>query len=139
MLASPSLLCQMRGFLEERYPRLAFAFDISAPAAAGQPGGGSRNTAAPRVNGVALSWRNGQAVYVPIAGEQHERELVAELAALFGSGRLEKATWDLKSQLAALCRAYGPVATAVFGQGAGGTEGVGLAVQIAGWPLCYAP
>jgi hypothetical protein len=57
-----------------------------------------------RVEGVALCWRDGQAVYVPIRGTP---ELLAELAPLFGSRKLEKATFDLKSQLAQLVRAHG--------------------------------
>lgn len=40
-----------------------------------------------RLEGVALSWRDGQAVYVPVHGQP---ELLAELAPLFASPRLEK-------------------------------------------------
>jgi hypothetical protein len=57
-----------------------------------------------RLDGVALAWRAGQAAYVPLHGRA---DLLAELAPLFGCGGLEKATWDLRGQLAALKRLLG--------------------------------
>ena len=71
-----------------------------------------------RLEGVALSWRDGQAFYVPL----HQRpDLAAELAPLFATPALEKATWDLRGQLAALLKALGP--------GALGTPQVALATE----------
>lgn len=57
-----------------------------------------------RLEGVAVSWRSGQAFFVPL----HRRpELLAELAPLFACPELEKATWDLRGQLAALVKLLG--------------------------------
>ncbi|KAL4428417.1 hypothetical protein ABPG75_002506 [Micractinium tetrahymenae] len=57
-----------------------------------------------RLEGVAISWRSGQACFVPL----HRRpDLVAELASLFACPCLEKATWDLRGQLAALAKLLG--------------------------------
>jgi hypothetical protein len=57
-----------------------------------------------RLDGVAISWCNGQAFYVPL----HRREdLLAELSPLFRCPRLEKATWDLRGQMAALAKLLG--------------------------------
>lgn len=65
-----------------------------------------------RLEGVALSWRSGQAFYVPL----HRRpDLLAELAPAFASPVVEKATWDLRGQLSRLVR--------VLGRGVLGTPG----------------
>ena len=71
---------------------------------------------------MAISWRNGQAIYVPL----HRRpELLAALAPLFAAPGLEKATWDLRAQLAALAR--------VLGRGALGIPGAPTAGEWRRW------
>lgn len=77
------------------------------------------------MDGVALCWRDGQAVYIPIHGQPPE--LLSELVQLFGSPKLEKATFALKQQLAALLRAFGPRAL-----GGGGGDGGGGGGNAAG-------
>lgn len=76
-----------------------------------------------RLEGVAVSWRSGQAFFVPL----HRRtDLLAELAPLFACPTLEKATWDLRSQLAALARLMGRAVLGVPGMEApGGQPGAG--------------
>ncbi|EFN55218.1 hypothetical protein CHLNCDRAFT_52598 [Chlorella variabilis] len=70
-----------------------------------------------RLEGVAVSWRSGQAFYVPL----HRRDdLLAELRPLFWSAAVEKATWDLRGQLAALAKVLGPGALGVPGDQAAG-------------------
>lgn len=67
-----------------------------------------------RLEGVALSWRSGQAFYVPL----HRRpDLLAELAPLFATSALEKATWDLRGQMAALVKVLGRSVLGVTGAG----------------------
>lgn len=64
------------------------------------------------MDGVAISWRNSQAFYVPL----HRRpELQAALAPLFAAPGLEKATWDLRVQLAALAKVLGRGALGIPG------------------------
>jgi DNA polymerase theta len=80
-----------------------------AGAGAGGAGGGvAAAGGGVRVDGVALSWRDAQAFYIPLHGAPPG--VLAHVAALFASSALDKATFDLKSQMAALARAFGPAA-----------------------------
>jgi hypothetical protein len=72
-----------------------------------------------RLEGLALSWRSGQAFYVPL---NNRADLVAELAPLFAAPLLEKATWDLRAQMAALLR--------VLGRGVLGVPGADMAGEV---------
>jgi hypothetical protein len=86
-----------------------------------------------RVDGVAISWRNGQAFYVPL----HRRpELVAALAPLFAAPGLEKATWDLRAQLAALARVLGRGALGIPGASTAGGSIVAATATMAAKRLC---
>lgn len=77
---------------------------------------------------MALSWCNAQAFYVPLASRP---ELAAELAPLFASPSIQKATFDLRGQLAALHKAWGPGALGTPGATAR-TAGGGAAADVDG-------
>ncbi|GAB4817305.1 hypothetical protein N2152v2_004351 [Parachlorella kessleri] len=164
VVASAELLEQLRAFLEERYAGFGFAFDIipgpraAAPLPAAVTGRKrGRGKPAPqrlaaaatahqgaRVEGVAISWRSGQAVYVPLGSSGDTADLTPALAALFASSKLRKATFDLKRQLGLLVSAWGPSVLLGRAPPSGTANGRGLPialddlvvdVRIAAWVL----
>lgn len=87
-----------------------------------------------RLEGAAISWRNGQAFYIPL----HRRaDLIAELVPLFASPALEKATWDLRAQLAPLAKLLGRGALGTPGDQAAGAPGVGEGGAWRGYCVCW--
>ncbi|PRW44411.1 helicase and polymerase-containing TEBICHI isoform X1 [Chlorella sorokiniana] len=130
LLLGPAQQAQQAQQAGQRYEFVGFVFDTvatgsAAGAAALLPKGPTaaqrRDNAAHdkqsadvgvRLEGVALSWRSGQAFYVPL---NRRDDLLAELAPLFASPALEKATWDLRAQLAAVTRVLGRAALGVPG------------------------
>lgn len=121
----------LRHHLESsQHPRFAFQFDVSPPPV--QPAGNLLLPAAPIIRGggaslpvqpqqqtaglvygVAVSWKDGQAFYIPFSLSTDPR-VVQEVVLLFANPSLEKVTFDLKGQMAALHRAAAAV-------GGGGT------------------
>jgi DNA polymerase theta len=138
VLAERCHVSALVALVRARYARFGFVLDIAEPAAAGGAAGalapppgpsaaraGARPPpagapAATRVEGAAVCWRDGVAFYVPLAVRP---DLADALAPLFADAALEKATFDLKSQLAALARAADAArAAAGAGAGAGGAS-----------------
>lgn len=159
VLTSAQQVQQLKWILEGRYPRFAFLFDVAtgtspcAPslppgpsiargatpskAAVEQPPADAHCGALVRVEGVALCWREGQAVYIPLRGAA--TELRQALGELLASPQLEKATFNLKQQLALLRQTRGAPA-APEAQAAAGSAGPPLDpqdplldVRIAAW------
>lgn len=136
ILTEASQVEALRAFLEgsRRYARFAFQFDSVEPTARALPAGmvmPDRPSAArgpggkqapgehavqadvkPSVLGVALSWRSGQAFYVPL---RNRADLKATVGQIFSNPRLEKVTFDLKGQLAVLRRAWGGAGSSFIG------------------------
>jgi DNA polymerase theta len=148
VLAERRHVLALVALVRARYARFGFVLDIAEPAAAGGAAGalapppgpsaarmGARPPpagalAATRVEGAAVCWRDGVAFYVPLAARP---DLADALAPLFADAELEKVTFDLKGQLAALTRAADAAAA-----GAGAGAGVGDGAAATGTLLALA-
>ena len=128
-LTDVSQVAGLRNHLKssQQQPRFAFQFDLGNPPV--QPIGGlafppaamllnichyptqalpqqqgtlTGSPAAGRVHGVALSWKEGQAFYIPLSFTSSNAGIGEEISALFADPSFEKVTFDFKTQLAAL-------------------------------------